>query len=379
MSLNLSREMCEAFLNNTTKFNVKGEYQALTDILSSNNFQLAPLAQTKNLLKGLAEKTKDQETANRFDTLDEMKNEAKKFFETLGGEWQRVAQMLDSPETSIKIKTQKIGYNQGYATMDSENKSQHHIEVTLDAAGMVTLCQTMANAYVMTKVREDEIEKNKQKEHLIERTTNIFIGNQIMKYMMKKCPDMTPQEQDKMQVTIFKELIYDIGSLETDRALYKVILNSNENSFGTLLNTPNNLSPENFSDTMDHLTEHLDADKQELIENRIKDIAMKGNTSRYIQAGVALQLSTLENRQNNYTVDQLLETAENTYVRTHILGENEKDVINENSNAIFDPTESTEAILKDENMANKVNEYINENQRQNISEEEMIRIRQKQS
>jgi len=366
MSLNLSREMCEAFLNKTTKYNVKGEYQALTDILSSNNFSLSPLAQTKSLLKGLVEKTKDQETQERFKNLDEMKAEAIKFFESLGGEWQRVAHMLNSPETSIKIKTQKVGYNTGYATMDSENKGQHHIEVTLDAAGLVTLCQTMADAYVITKVREDEIEKNEQKENLIERTTNIFIGNQIMKYMMTKCPDMTPIEQDKMQAVIFKELIYDIGSLETDRALYKVILGSNPESFETLLNNPNNLSPENFAATMDNLTEHLDADKKELIEDRIADIARKGNTTRYIQAGVALQLSTLENRQNNYTVDQIIKTAENTYVRTEVLGENEKDVIEENANAVFDPTESTAAILKDESMPNKVYAYLHENERQNI-------------
>ena len=166
MSLNLSKEMCEAFLNKTTKYNIKAEYQALTDILSSNNFSLAPLAQTKSLLKGLVEKTKDQETEERFKNLDEMKAEAIKFFESLGGEWQRVAHMLNSPETSIKIKTQKVGYNTGYATMDSENKGQHHIEVTLDAAGLVTLCQTMADAYVITKVREAEIEKNEQKENL---------------------------------------------------------------------------------------------------------------------------------------------------------------------------------------------------------------------
>lgn len=374
MAFNLSKEICERFLNTTTKYDLKGEYSSLTDVLSSDS-RIAPIIQTKNVLKQLSEKVKDQSIPERFTSAAAMKEEAKKFFQGLGETWYPVAKMLENPETSINIKLKQVGYNTSYTTMDSDYKNDNYLEVTPDVLGLMTICQVMANSYVLSKVREDQKELDAQHEYLIERTVNMFIGYQITKYIQDHYPELTTVEVDQLHNQLFKELYYDIGTLETDRALYSTIINEMPERFDTI-NNPNNLTPDNFASTMRDLTAHLDSNKQSMIEDRVETIAQTGCTTRYIQNGVALQISLLKNKSKNFTVNQLITTATNTFTRTNVLGENEKDVINENPNAVYDPSEKTTAILTDETMPNVVDETIHEQGRLAENEEENVLVKQ---
>jgi hypothetical protein len=109
----------------------------------------------------------------------------------------------------------------------------------------------------------------------------------------------------------------------------------------------------------------LDPSLQEAITNRINDIAMSGNTTRYIQGNTALTLSYLKNNEvsNKYIMNRIQNTAINTAVRES-MGEETRDMIIEGYNAINDPTEDLETLLNDPSvldkyMDEKVQEYEN--------------------
>lgn len=334
-------EQCQQFLNITTKYDdISKTYNNLTQLQPSLIFFNDVL---KTHLKELEEKLKTTNQKPLFTNKEEMITAAKKFFTDQGGELAKVAKVFDNPEITFKIKLQEVGYCTSYTTLDANNKSHHDLAITPDTKGLLALCQEMLNAHVLAEARENNREIDKENEYLMHKTTNIALSSLLIDFMLKNTPNLSDQEIDLIKYNSFKELQFETNYLMADQVLYKKILESCPEIFES---TKNNYSAENFLSAMNKMKHStLDPSLQETIKDRITDIAMKGNTARYLQGDVALQLAHMKNPTNDYITNRLKESALNTAVRQLAGGEQERDIINEGANTINDPTKDLEALL----------------------------------
>ena len=331
---------CQDFINNTTKYDdVKKTYDNLCNLqlpLSSFSYNL------KDFMASMPDGAKEQEDPIKFENKQELIDTAKKFFRDLGGEYSEIAKVFDNSEIKFNINVQKVGYCTSYTTLDSENKSQHNLNITLDKNGLFALCHEMTNAYVISQARKNDRQTDSKNEHILDKSTNIAMSYLITDYILKNTPNLSEQERDIIKYNLFKELQFQTNYLFADQVAIKKLMESSPDSFDSLRE---NYSAENLLKAMTDATDHASASARDFVNDRIIDIAMTGNTSRYLQGNLALILSHMKNPTNNHITNRLKESALNTAIRQIEGGESSRDIINEGDNLVDDPSEDFKNVL----------------------------------
>ena len=331
---------CQDFINNTTKYDdVKKTYDNLCNLqlpLSSFSYNL------KDFMASMPDGAKEQEDPIKFENKQELIDTAKKFFRDLGGEYSEIAKVFDNSEIKFNINVQKVGYCTSYTTLDSENKSQHNLNITLDKNGLFALCHEMTNAYVISQARKNDRQTDSKNEHILDKSTNIAMSYLITDYILKNTPNLSEQERDIIKYNLFKELQFQTNYLFADQVAIKKLMESSPDSFDSLRE---NYSAENLLKAMTDATDHASASARDFVNDRIIDIAMTGNTSRYLQGNLALILSHMKNPTNNHITNRLKESALNTAIRQIDGGESSRDIINEGDNLVDDPSEDFKNVL----------------------------------
>lgn len=331
---------CQDFINNTTKYDdVKKTYDNLCNLqppLSSFSYKL------KDFMASMPDGAKEQEDPIKFENKQELIDTAKKFFRDLGGEYSEIAKVFDNPEIKFNINVQKVGYCTSYTTLDSENKSQHNLNITLDKNGLFALCHEMTNAYVISQARKNDRQTDSKNEHILDKSTNIAMSYLITDYILKNTPNLSEQERDIIKYNLFKELQFQTNYLFADQVAIKKLMESSPDSFDSLRE---NYSAENLLKAMTDATDHASASARDFVNDRIIDIAMTGNTSRYLQGNLALILSHMKNPTNDHITNRLKESALNTAIRQIEGGESSRDIINEGDNLVDDPSEDFKNVL----------------------------------
>lgn len=334
----------ESFLNVTKTYNVKESYTALTD--HSEHYR-----NIKVRIQDLAKKVNSQgEDKDKFHqiyfSLDEMKKKVLDFFQTLGDTYYAdIKRVLTDPMSDIKITMLKEGKSNATTKVDENTKITSHINITPDASGLMTLAQELSNIHVLSHTTKQEREKDVKENNLIEKTTNMFISTMIIDYIAKDS-NLPPQEVDRLQFNGLKELYGETNRLEADEEIFEIILDSYPEAFETNLD---NFTPENFLSALEVAQEKMSTGDMEKINYRIKEIAEKGNTSRYIQGEVAAELTglALNNEFHTHpeskdkTTEDLLESIQGTHIMTEVGGKTEEQLIEQGADLVNDELELT--------------------------------------
>lgn len=334
----------EQFLNVTKKYNVEETYQAITD--HSEHYR-----NIRVRIQELGKKVHSQQNVDKFppiyNSLDEMKKKVLDFFQTLGDTYYAdICQVLKDPMVRLNISFVKEGKPSGTTRVDSDTKIVSEIKVTPDASGMMTLAQELSNIHVLSHSTKQERETDMKENNLVEKSTNMFISTMIIDYIAKDSK-LSPQQVDNLQFNAIKELYGDTNRLETDEQIFQIILDAYPDAFKTNLD---NFTPENFLHAMEVAQEKMSTGDLDKINYRIKEIAEKGNTARYIQGEVAAELTglALNNEFHNHpeskdkTTGDLLESIKGTHVMTEVGGKSEEQLIEQGADLVNDNLELTQ-------------------------------------
>lgn len=335
----------EEFLNITKTYNVKESYQSLTD--HSEMYR-----NVRVRIQDFAKREQDSPVSQfppRFNSMEDMEKAVLNFFQTLGPTYySEIVQVLKDQSIRRHITMVKEGKPSGNTRIDNDNKIISHINVTPDANGFMTLAQELSNLHVLRHSINQENKRDEQEEHLVEKTTNMFMSTMIIEYLAKES-NLSPREVDNLQFNALKELYGETNRLESDEEIFQIILDAYPEAFATNLE---NFTPQNFLDAIDQAQSKMSPGDLEKINYRIKEVAEKGNTARYIQGEVAAEITglALSNEFHNHpesrdqVLDDLLESIQNTHVLTEVAGMTEEDIIESGTDTLDKASQKIEDI-----------------------------------
>lgn len=350
-----SLDEIQSFLNHTRKYNVNESYTAITD--QSEHYRNIRV-RIQDFAKKVNENPNKDKSRTIYNDLPHICKESLKFFQTLGeAYYSEILRLTRDYETIQNIRISNDNKSTYSLTYSPSGKPIITANITLDATGLMTLCQALSDAHVLSHSIKQEKERDQLEDHLVEKTTNMFISTCLINYITKDSK-LTNAEIDLLQYNSFKELEDDTLRLEADEEIFHIILDAYPEAFATNLE---NLTPLNFLQAMEEAYEHMSTENMDKINARIKEIAEKGNTARYIQGEVAADLAGMEKAGefNNYpaaqnqVTDQILDSIENTHVQTNILGKSEKELIEEGGSIVTKTMETTQELQKEAENENE--------------------------
>jgi len=319
----------QSFLNHTRKFNVNECYTSITD--QSEHYRNIRV-RIQELAKKIEQNENKDKSTPLYNDLTHMRDECLKFFTSLGGTYYSdiMNGVLKNPMIVKNITMSKDENSTGSVKIDSDNKIIITASITPDAKGMMTLCQVLSDAHVLTHSVNQENKRDELEENLVEKKTNMFISTCLINYIAKDSR-LTENEIDVLQYDALKSLEYETQSLETDREIFQMILDAYPEAFATNLE---NFTPENFLNSMDKAFDNMEREDVEKINNRIREIAEKGNTARYIQGEVAADIAGMEKAGDfinhpiatDKTKENLLDSIEMTHEEENINGKDVRDI-----------------------------------------------------
>ena len=321
--------LVEGFLNTTKTYDAK----STSDTVSNHSVLFRGIQQKINEFSDRVSKN-EPEDVTKFESREQMLKLVLDFYQNTDPiMYAKVQNVLRDPMITKDLLLVDNGKSTGKVTREG-NRMTLEVRMTRDASGVVALARELANTAIYRDYFiEKQIEEQK-KLQFVKEAANKFIESMVIDYLADRSM-ISPQMREHLQIEALQEMSRDIHSIECDQVIFQAMYEQNPEAFAHNLE---NYTPEDFYKSIEKWKDNPRS--MEVVENRIKDIAEKGETQQYLMGKVLSELTALKLREqfyqtgDNQTVSKLLNGIENNKLLSDLTGMTNADLLAQGSNLV---------------------------------------------